>query len=194
MLFNQRAVNRLISSLKQCISLPTHYNYIDHYAKEYHNVPLWVTMNAITFGQLSAFYQYMPNEIQAKVSKHFPGYSEKQLHQFITIIAKCRNVCAHGERLYDFRTSDMIPDTLLHRKLKVPSKKGRYMFGKHDLLAIVLALLYLINNDEFKKFKLSLNQLIRQVLIHCPHITREQLLKEMGFSKNWEKICRYKMY
>lgn len=191
---NQRAVNRLIYSLKQCVSLPTHYNYIDHYAKEYHNVPLWVAMNAITFGQLSAFYQYMPNEIQAKVSKHFPGYSEKQLHQFITIIAKCRNVCAHGERLYDFCTSDMIPDTLLHRKLKVPSKKGRYMLGKHDLFAIVLALRYLINNDEFKKFKSSLNQLIHQVLIHCPHITREQLLKEMGFSKNWEKICRYKMY
>lgn len=27
-------------------------------------------------------------------SKNFPGYSEKQLHQFITIIAKCRNVYA----------------------------------------------------------------------------------------------------
>ena len=52
------------------------------------NVPLWVAMNAVTFGQLSAFYQYMPNEVQVKVSKYFPGYTEKQLHQFITIIAK----------------------------------------------------------------------------------------------------------
>ena len=128
---NQKAVERLITSLEKAISFPTHYNYIAHYAKNHHNVPLWVAMNAITFGQLSAFYQYMPNEIQSKVSKHFPGYSEKQLHQFITIVAKCRNVCAHGERLFDFRTSDTIPDTFLHKKLNIPMKKGNYLFAKH---------------------------------------------------------------
>jgi len=171
---NQKAVHRLITSLEKAISLPTHYNYIVHYAKNYHNVPLWVAMNAITFGQLSAFYQYMPNKIQSKVSKHFPGYSEKQLHQFITIVAKCRNVCAHRERLFDFRTSDTIPDTLLHKKLNIPMKKGSYLFGKHDLFAVVLSLRYLIGNDEFKKFKASLSWLILQVLKQCPHITKTQ--------------------
>lgn len=191
---NQKAVERLITSLEKAISFPTHYNYIAHYAKNHHNVPLWVAMNAITFGQLSAFYQYMPNEIQSKVSKHFPGYSEKQLHQFITIVAKCRNVCAHGERLFDFRTSDTIPDTFLHKKLNIPMKKGNYLFGKHDLFAVVLALRYLIVNDEFKKFKFSLSRLIHQILKQCPHITKAQLLKEMGFPENWETICRYKIY
>lgn len=191
---NQKGVRRLIYSLRKCISLPTHYSYIAHYAKNYHNVPLWVAMNAVTFGQLSAFYQYMPNKIQVKVSKHFPGYSEKQLHQFITIVAKCRNVCAHGERLYNFRTSDTIPDTLLHKKLGISMRNGSYILGKQDLFAIVLSLRYLIDNKEFKDFKASLNRLIRQVLAHCPHITKEQLLKEMGFSDNWEKICRYKIY
>ena len=148
-------------------------------------------MNAVTFGQLSAFYQYMPNDVQVKVSKHFPGYTEKQLHQFITIIAKCRNVCAHGERLYDFRTQDTIPDTLLHQKLSIPLKKGSYTLGKHDLFAVVLSLRYLINNDDFKSFKRSLIQLIKRVLKQCPHLTQAQLLKQMGFPENWEKICRY---
>ena len=67
------------------------------------------------------------------------------------------------------------------------------MLGKHDLFAVVLALRYLINNDEFKAFKRSLVQLIGQVLKQCPHITQEKLLKEMGFPENWEKICRYKL-
>lgn len=191
---NQKAVARLIASLDKTISLPTHYNYIAHYAKEYHNVPLWVAMNAVTFGQLSAFYQYMPNEIQVKVSKHFPGYSEKQLHQFITIVAKCRNVCAHGERLYNFRTSDTIPDTLLHKKLHIPLKKDSYLLGKHDLFAVTLALRYLIGNEEFKMFKASLTHLIHRVLKQCPHIAQTQLFKEMGFPENWGKICRYKIY
>lgn len=115
----------------------------------------------MTMGQISAFYQYMSTDIQTKVSKSYPQYTEKQLHQFITILAKCRNVCAHGERLYDFRTTDMIPDTLLHRKLSIHQKKNLYLYGKNDLFAIVIALRYLISNDEYKKFYHSLRLLIK---------------------------------
>ncbi len=175
---NQKAVNRLIHSLQNCISMPSHYNYITHYSRIYGNIPLWVA----------------PNDIQVKVSKHFSGYTEKQLHQFITIIAKCRNVCAHGERLYDFRTQDTIPDTLLHQKLSIPLKKGNYTLGKHDLFAVVLSLRYLISNDDFKSFKGSLIQLIKKARKQCPHLTQAQLLKQMGFPEKWENICRYKLY
>lgn len=160
--------------------------------KKYHNVPLWVATNAMTMGQTSAFYQYMPNDIQVKVSKASPQYTEKQLHQFITVIAKCRNVCAHGERLFDFRTTDMIPDTLLHSKLGISCKKGLYQNGKKDLFAVVIALRYLISDAEFKIFRRNLVLLIKDVLKKCPHLTEDQFLKEMGFPKNWAKITRYK--
>lgn len=94
-----KQVTRLINSLSKTITLPSNYRYISHHARKYHNVPLWVATNAMTMGQISAFYQYMSNDLQVKVSKSYPNYSEKQLHQFITVIAKYRNVCAHGERL-----------------------------------------------------------------------------------------------
>lgn len=93
----------------------------------------------------------------------------------------------------NFRTQDAIPDTLLHQKLSIPLKKGSYTLGKHDLFAVVLSLRYLINNDDFKSFKRSLVQLIKQVLKQCPHLTQAQLLKQMGFPENWEKICRYQL-
>ena len=186
-----KQVTRLINSLSKTLKLPSNYQYISHHARKYHNVPLWVTTNAMTMGQVSAFYQYMPNDLQSKVSKSFPNYSEKQLHQFITIIAKYRNVCAHGERLYNFKTTDMIPDTLLHNKLSIPQKKDLYIYGKNDLFAIVISLRYLIRNDEFAFFKKSLSQLIRQVLKNCPHLAKSQLLNEMGFPANWNKIMRY---
>jgi len=189
---HQQQVNRLISSLKQTITLPSHYRYIAHHARKYHNVPLWVATNAMTMGQTSAFYQYMPNDIQSKVSKAYPQYTEKQLHQFITIIAKCRNVCAHGERLFDFRTTDMIPDTLLHKKLAIPCKKGLYQNGKKDLFSVVISLRYLIADEDFKIFRRNLAFLIKDVLKKCPHLTEDQLLNEMGFPKNWAKITQYK--
>mgnify|MGYP003293328553 FL=1 len=187
-----KQVKRLVDSLCKTIAMPSHYRYIAHHARKYHNVPLWVATNAMTMGQTSAFYQYMPNDIQVKVSKAYPQYTEKQLHQFITVIAKCRNVCAHGERLFDFRTTDMIPDTLLHSKLGIPCKKGLYQNGKKDLFAVVIALCYLISDTEFKLFRRNLVRLIKDVLKKCPHLTEDQLLKEMGFPKNWAKITRYK--
>lgn len=187
-----KQVTRLIKSLDNIISLPSNYRYIAHHARKYQNVPLWVAVNAMTMGQVSAFYQYMTNDLQVKVSKSYPNYTEKQLHQFITIVAKYRNVCAHGERLFNFKTTDMIPDTVLHSKLAIPQKKNLYIYGKNDLFAVVISLRYLIRNDEFKNFKKALALLIRQVLTQCPHLTETQLLHEMGFPHNWNKILRYK--
>ena len=189
---NTRAVNRLIATMTSAVSLPSRYPYIVHHVKSHCNVPLWVGVNAMTFGSISAFYQYMSNDLQVKVSKEFPSMSEKQLHQMITMLAKCRNVCAHNERLYSFRTQETIPDTLLHSKLSIPVRKGQYICGKHDLFSIVIALRYTLSNEDFKAFKAELSRTINSVPAKCPHITMEDLLSMMGFPHNWKNISRYR--
>lgn len=185
-------ITRLVNTLNKSIALPSHYKYITHHATNYQNVPLWVATNALTFGQISKMYQYATTDIRAKVSLNFANITEVQLHQFIRILASCRNVCAHGERLYSFQINEAIPDMLLHKKLQLPQKKGQYAIGKKDLFAVVIALRYLIPNEEFKIFRKNLRLLIKDVLKKCPHLTEDQLLKEMGFPKNWAKITRYK--
>ena len=79
-----------------------------------------------------------------------------------------------------------------HKKLQIPQKNGNYQYGKQDLFAAVIALRYLISSEDFKAFKSNLTKLINKVLRQCPHLTHEQLLMEMGFPENWEKIMRYK--
>ena len=39
----------------------------------------------------------------------------------------------------------------LHDKLKIAKKKGQFVSGKSDLFAVVIALRYLIGNEDFKK-------------------------------------------
>lgn len=189
---NKHDVKRLIESLHKTIALPSHYSYIMHHATKYNNVPLWVATNAITFGQVSKLYQYIPNDVQCKISKQFEHVSERQLHQFIRVLASCRNVCAHGERLYSFSVKETIPDTILHKKLKIQQKNGQYILGKNDLFSVVIALRYLISNNDFKVFKKSLKKLVKKVLCNCAHLTEEQLLSEMGFPRNWDSITRFK--
>lgn len=190
---NEKDIKRLITSLAKTITLPSQYSYIDHYARLYQNVPLWVATNAMTFGQISKMYQYITSDIRTKVSINFANMSEIQFHQFIRILARCRNVCAHNERLYSFQVNEAIPDTMLHSKLQLPMKNGQYINGKKDLFAVVISLRYLISNDEFKHFKSSLKALINSILKTCPHISQELLFSKMGFPDNWEKISRYQI-
>ena len=189
---NHRELLRLTHSLQKVIATPSKYAYIEHSVNTYHNVPLWVATNALTFGQISKMYQYATTDIRTKISKNFQNVSEKQLHQFINIIGKCRNVCAHGERLFSFRINETIPDTLLHQKLQIIQNNNHYVYGKQDLFAVVIALRYLISNDEFRLFKTALSKLIKTVIKQCPHLTEKQLLDNMGFPANWDKISRYK--
>ena len=185
-------IHRLIGSLNKTLSLPSRYSYITHHTKVYHNVPLWVAANALTFGQISKMYRYATSDIRTRVSINFANISEVQLHQFIRILACCRNVCAHNERLYSFQVNEAIPDMVLHKKLQLPRKRDQYIIGKNDLFAIVIALRYLISNEDFRHFKAELKDRIHTVLKACPHITRETLLSRMGFPEHWENITRYK--
>ncbi len=185
-------INRLVHSMQKTITTPSQYTYITHHVTSYGNVPLWVAMNTFTFGQVSKMFQYITNDVQSKISRKFEHITERELHQFISILARCRNVCAHGERLFSFHIHETIPDTPLHNKLQIPYKNGNYLCGKQDLFAVVIALRYLISNEDFKIFKVRLSHLISKVLKQCPHLTREKLLSEMGFPENWGKIMRYK--
>ena len=50
---NYSNINRLVNSMKKAISISSRYTYISHHTITYGNVPLWVAMNAFTFGQVS---------------------------------------------------------------------------------------------------------------------------------------------
>jgi len=52
----QAGVNRLISTLSQLATRPTDYPYINHHQNVHHNVPLWVLINAVTFGSVSKMF------------------------------------------------------------------------------------------------------------------------------------------
>ena len=153
---------------------------------------MWVLVNGLTIGNLSKFYFLTTQDLQIKVSKNFYGVNEKQLHQYLTVITKFRNVCAHNERLYSYRTKDTIPDTVLHKKLGISKKGTEYIQGKRDLFSLVIAFRYLLPNEDFKKFKKSLIQIIRHYFKTSSVLTETQLNEMMGFPSDWKDISKYK--
>jgi len=185
-------IHRLVSTLDKLANCNSDYPYINHQRYVYGNVPLWVLFNGVTFGTLSKFYEYTTQDIQSKVARNFEKVNQKQLEQYLNVMTKFRNVCAHGERLYSYQTRNDIPDTALHHKLGIPKSGTQYSMGKHDLFAIVIAFRYLLSNDDFIQFKASLTNIIRHYLKSPGALEETVLYKYMGFPANWNKITAYK--
>ncbi len=45
-----------------------------------------------------------PQSLKSKVSKNFEPLNQHQMELFLSVLTKYRNVCAHGERLFTYRT------------------------------------------------------------------------------------------
>lgn len=187
----QEDLNRLISTLDNLANYNIDYPYIKHQRDTYNNVPLWVLVNGMTFGTLSKFYTYMKHDIKSKISKNFDKINESQLEQYLSVITKFRNVCAHNERLYSYKTRNDIPNNLIHSKLEIPMKGSQYKYGKKDLFAVVISFKYLLPDNEFKKFMINLSNTLKRYF-DVETIPEQELLEYMGFPNNWRKISSLK--
>lgn len=186
---NQDDVNDLISRLTKLISNPKNYSYIQHQKKKHGNVPLWVMMKALTLGTVSKMYSFLPQKIQHNISKEFLYVHEGMLVQMLDLLSRVRNVCAHNERLYDYKYNKGTIDTTdVHKNMNLPQSKGQYTKGKKDLFAVVIVFKYLLDNEDFIKFIETLKMEIDS-LFHSTRCLEElQLLKYMGFPQNWYDI------
>ena len=191
-LHSEKAVNRLVGMMRDMVSDDGDYPYINHYRHVHNNVPLWVLINAVTLGTLSKFYSLMTDELKAKVSKNFMALNEKQFEQYLSVITKFRNVCAHNERLFSYQVKNDIPDTVLHKKLGIEKNGAQYVYGKKDLFAVVIAFQYLLENDDFHKFKKQLSRILTHYFDSSNALSEAELLEYMGFPPNWEKVSVYR--
>lgn len=185
-------IYKLIETLDKLANRNSDYPYINHQRQVYGNVPLWVLTNGVTFGSLSKFYEFTTQDIQSRVARNFKKVNQKQLEQYLGVMTKFRNVCAHGERHYSYQTCDDIPDTALHQKLGIPKSGTQYSMGKHDLFAMVIAFRYLLPHDDFKRFKATLTSVIHHYLNTPGAMDESTLYTYIGFPANWNKITAYK--
>lgn len=162
------------------------YAYINHYKSKHHNVPLWIMIHVLTLGQVSHMFDYLKASVPIKVCNDFNQIGRKDMHSFLSIMTKHRNVCAHGDRFFNYRTKDSITDTVIHEKLHIPQISGRYQMGKNDLFSEVIILKYLLDKEDFRNFYYELKTCLKK------QAPGEDILALMGFPDNWMAILRMK--
>lgn len=184
---NQYTVERLIATLERAADTQD-YAYINYYREQYGDIPLWVLSNVLTFGNLSKMFRVFPQSLKSKVSKNFAPLNPHQMEQFLSVLTKYRNVCAHGERLFTYKTVDAIADTPIHQELAIEKSGNQYKYGKQDLFAVVIAFYYLLPEKDFSCFSQNLLKIIQTVSGQLIHVEERELLEKMGFPQNWEKL------
>lgn len=183
----RNGVQKLINIFAEHLNNKTDYVYIVHYQNKYQNVPMWVMINVLTLGQVAHMFDYLKATVPIKVCKDFHDIERMQMHTFLSVMTKHRNVCAHGERLFNYITKDSITNTDIHNKLNIREVNGRYVHGKNDLFSEVIIMKYLLDKEDFREFYYELK---RSVTKFKPD---KRIMKMMGFPENWMKIIRLKV-
>lgn len=143
-------IQNMLKIMKGQLRSDSDYVYIRHYMMKYKYVPLWVLFNVLTIGQLSKIYSCQKGRVQIQVCQDFGPIKINEMTKMLAVMTKFRNVCAHNDRLFDFRTKDALCDMKIHERLSLPRESGRYMYGKNDLFAQLIILKLLLLEDEFK--------------------------------------------
>ncbi len=190
---NRSGIMKLISILGYIANTTTDHIYVNYQRATYGNVPLWVAVSVLTFGQLSKMYEYLPQSIRSCVSKSYTGVNERELLQFLKVLTDFRNKCAHCERVYSSHSHTAIPDKVLHAKLNIPRTGSQYANGKTDVFSVVIAFRYLLSKEDFRLFKQEMIRLINRFHKLSPMSEIEALYKSMGFPSNWKKITLYRI-
>lgn len=110
-------ISKLIQILSYMANKNTDHEYLNYQRNKYHNVPLWVLVNALTFGQMSKMFEFLPQKIQGQICQNFVGIKKNEMIRFLKVLTLYRNLCAHSERLFSYRTHIAIPNMSLHRRM-----------------------------------------------------------------------------
>lgn len=186
---NQADINDLIGRLSKIASDPKDYFYVSHQLKKHGNIPLWVMMKALTLGTVSKFYSFLPQNIQSRISIEFDFVTENELVRMLDLLARVRNVCAHNERLFNYRyQKGAINDTYIHQHLQIPKTNGQYSKGKRDLFAVIIVFKYLLGPDDFSLLIREIDEALKALLSSANQLQKPQMFKYMGFPTNWSEI------
>lgn len=162
--------------------------YIKHYINKYGFVPFWVVVNCITLGRLSNFYQLMKQSERIEVSKHW-GIQEKDLKQYIRVLAHYRNICAHDDRFYNSKIDNFgINDTIYHEKIIIEKVNDRYRKGKNDVFSLLIVFKILLPHEEFLTLCNKIDGRMRSLETKIKSIDVTQIFDDMGFVKGWHRI------
>lgn len=183
---SNKNITALISEIQRQIASRYSDPSISHYLKRHGYIPLWVLNNILTLGTISKFYSLMKQQERQEIARIF-HVSDAELESFLFYLSKIRNFCAHGNRLYCFKSKNPISTVDLHNLLGLQqNEKQQYIQGKSDLFAAMIVFKLLLSKSDFKRLVKSVNHELDNLRKNLSVLSEQDVLDEMGFPADWK--------
>lgn len=165
---------------------------IRHYVDAYNDVPIWVLINKLDFGALRHTLTNSTPKVQNNVSRDLTNFAKRNIPNvtifppeimldFMVNINQIRNICAHNNRLLDFKCNrDMKYWNPLHSLYGIASTAHR-----RDAYAVFLALQCYLTSIENRAFHNSVLYYMQKTARSLKSVQANEIFKTLGFPDNW---------
>ena len=158
-----------------------------HYLTNYGYIPMWILVKVLSFGLISELFMILKPEDQKEIAKYYKMDSY-DMTVFLPIMSNYRNLCAHEDMLYTYRTQRSIPNNIYHQKLNIPKIDEEYVYGKNDLFSLVLMFKFMLSKEDFKLLVYELGYEVDLLDNKLNSIEIDKVLDKIGFPTNWKNI------
>lgn len=167
-----------------------------HYVHAYNDLPIWVLVNYLDFGEIRFMLKASTTKLQNSVSKDMIGFIQQHLQgtytfppetmmSFLDNINEVRNVCAHNNRLLGFKCrQDLKYWAPLHSLYNLPPNSR-----KNDVYTTFTALQCFLSHAEYAILHNSTRKLMNNHLKnHLVSVSQNTILRTLGFPDDWNII------
>ncbi|NLR08708.1 MULTISPECIES: Abi family protein [Lactobacillaceae] len=188
-------IDKLISTMKKIVSAKT--DPYKHYREHHGNVPPWILVKKLSFGNLIWWFKLMDSEYSDLIISRMLNIPESFIStlpelretfgSMLTLYLDYRNTAAHGGRIYNHRSQKHALPYLsfLHKQtLKISEADYRLGKGQSQLGMVLKTLAILDNKDPVDELNATISYYSRQYLKQFPN-DEQYLLSKMELTHDW---------
>ncbi len=165
---------------------------ICHYINRHGEVPIWVLVNYLDFGDLRHMLDASKTTIQNEVARDLGGFISQNLPEpcsltpefmlsYMANINDVRNVCAHNNRLLGFvcRRDNKYWDKL-HDRYGISSADER-----RSVYSVFISLQLFLSSTEYAMLHNLIRKRMNYLKNHLRSISIGDIVKTLGFPDSW---------
>lgn len=147
--------------------------FVKHHLRRYDGkFPIWVSVELMSFGNLSSLFSILKKEDQKEISNYY-NTDPKYLKNWILCLVEVRNICAHYTRLYNMP---------LKENPRLYSENERYKSKQNKVFPILLIIKRILkSNDQWRSLLWDLENTFDKYHGYFNY-------SFMGFPNNWKDV------
>lgn len=167
-------------------------NSVKHYYSNHNDVPLWVLVNYLSFGQIIHLYQHLDNQLRNKIAIDLSKYLEKNSGMKIVLEPKevenilfnlldIRNCVAHNNLLFNFKCRNNIKYiNSIHLKFGVKKESSR-----QDIFNMLIIMQCFLEKGQYAILYNTIRKRVRNLRSKIHSIDTDRILLTLGFPNDW---------